>query len=723
MIPFVAGMLSAACAAGVPVRTAAVRPGEEVVLSDGGALREWIELSCPREIIRGGRAVAAVLPVRTRVPGAYLIESRPSALAGANPADLASRVLHEIRVEGPLDASAAILAEHVQGAGDEVTLVLHAFAGEVLDARWRLLSSPAGHVGTSRSGLGAPAIHVGASRSGLDAPAIHVGASRSGLDAPAARTDARRFSRHPAETSGAGAAVQAARITAALPGRYRISAAARTAAGWTAWAVLSFEVPAGADGRGVARPKAVIAAPTIAATGEEVVLDGSASEGSRALGELLYLWTQVSGAPVRLESEGAFARFLACVPGRYEFALSVGSAIGLSSAPAKCAVVVEAPEGGGRPPEPDAPDPLDRPLSVELRDEPVSALLARLSEIGVTVRAAPDVSRDGPFDAVRMDLWTVEVPARRVLDWLGRILDAHYVVESPGAVWFSRRGDWIEREELDARTYRVDALFADKDGADLVALLSEAVLPATWANALAAVGPLDVGKGTLTAILPRSAHERLARVIAELRRPLASGPPSPRTYLPVQRLLAREVTTRHSGWSFRDAAWDLARQARVTIGFMPQGAWGGPRVTLSGGRMPLSQALGQLAREGGVDGFAVEPDGLIWLCRGVRPPVSSECLWTSAEVRSYDVSRLKAAHGFSGPMILRLVKSRVYPERWRNPFVMGAFSAARERLVIIHSEEVQRGVGDLMERIFALGEKALGEAKTDGGGTAGDGRD
>jgi hypothetical protein len=295
-------------------------------------------------------------------------------------------------------------------------------------------------------------------------------------------------------------------------------------------------------------------------------------------------------------------------------------------------------------------------------------------------------------------------------------------VESPGVVWFSRGADWLEREELDARTYRVDALFAGNDAGDLTALLSDAVLPATWARAGSGLGPLDAGKGTLSAVLPVSAHERLARVLSELRRPAASGPPPPREDDAARRLLAREVTARHSGWSLREAAWDLARQARVTIGFMPQGAAGGPMVTISGGRMPLSQALGLLAREGGAAGFAVEPDGLIWLCGGVRPPASSECLWTLAEVRSYDLSRLRSAHGFSGPMLVRLVRSRVHPERWSSPFVAAGWSAARERLVVIHSEEVQRAVGDLLERLLALGEKALGGDAPPAPGHSGDTR-
>jgi hypothetical protein len=159
----------------------------------------------------------------------------------------------------------------------------------------------------------------------------------------------------------------------------------------------------------------------------------------------------------------------------------------------------------------------------------------------------------------------------------------------------------------------------------------------------------------------------------------------------------------------REIAWDLARQARVPVGFAPLGKDGGKRISLDLGEVPLREGLDRFCRAAGFAGHRVEPPGAVWLFSKGPPLETSECLWSAAEVRSYDVRQLRAAHGFAGPMVAHLVKSRVMPARWKDPFVSVGYSPTRRRLVVVHSSEVHLAVAAFLARLAREGEKALAD--------------
>ena len=94
------------------------------------------------------------------------------------------------------------------------------------------------------------------------------------------------------------------------------------------------------------------------------------------------------------------------------------------------------------------------------------------------------------------------------------------------------------------------------------------------------------------------------------------------------------------------------------------------------------------------------------LDRNSQDPAEAAAL-AGALDRDHDGSVLDGLHGFSGPMLVHLVKRRVLPGRWADPFVMVGYSAARKRLVVIHHREVQRAVGAFMDRLARDGQKAL----------------
>jgi hypothetical protein len=94
---------------------------------------------------------------------------------------------------------------------------------------------------------------------------------------------------------------------------------------------------------GLPIPVAIAAAPAVAAVGERVLLDGSASTGAAG-----FRWTQVDGPWVVVEQvdgpwavveQGAVGAFTAPAPGRYAFELEVDDGQ-VRSAPARVNVTV-----------------------------------------------------------------------------------------------------------------------------------------------------------------------------------------------------------------------------------------------------------------------------------------------------------------------------------------------------------------------------------------------
>ena len=641
--------------------------GDVVTLApeDAGEHTRWLGLSGPSILLRKGRSAGPRLRLKPKVAGTYLVARLPEEDESIRKAGL-----FQLRVSAREDAAerptARILGDVIVGADEEVTLRASLVsATEARAVRWRQLSGP--------------------------------------------RLDVER----------ALLARSTLRLMPTEAGRYRFAARLWCGSGRTPWATFTFEVPRRPDGTPEHRPVARVAGVAAVTVGTEVTLDGSRSSDPDG-DELTYVWEKLPGLaggpfgevgsttlpPPR--GEGARVRFTPTSPGNYSFALTVVDPSGFRSRPEPIAFEVTRPPGPPAP-DPDAADPLDRPLSVLLEDAPLTSLFSHLSEIGVTVRTAPDLGDPVELARKRIDLWVVDLPARRVLDWLGRMLRAPYVIEGPGDVWFTRRAKWLEREELTAETYRIDALHSKDDASGLVAMLRESVRAVLWAGAGAGIGEPDIERGTLSAVLPRSAQRRVSELTRELRRRSPSGPPAPEEGRGFARLLAREVEGDYEDWTLRDVAWDIARQARVNIAFDSTDGRGARKVTLRIGRVTLAKALEALAGEAGLSGYVMEPPGAVWLTEGTAPARTSHCLWQSAEVRGYDVSLLDARHGFSGPMLVHMTKKRVLPERWKNHFVMVGYSSARKRLVVIHHEEVQRAVAAFLDRLAREGRDALEE--------------
>jgi hypothetical protein len=628
--------------------------GETVVLHEPAPAARgarWVQLGGPDLVFRGGVARGGRVSFKLRTNGVYRFAFMPDAedriaLSRISIIETKDRATLETVISGPSRL----------GAGETVELTAEPkgrYLSEVADVRRRWKQ------------IGGPKLRF--TRAELSADALSFVPQAAGL--------------------------------------YRFIAMTSGSCGKTPWAVHTVEVPSRADGSPEHRPVAALAPVGSAHPGEEILLDGSRSRDADD-DELVYKWFQVSGPAVKLGGRGAQVRFTPLATGDYAFTLTVTDPAGLASQPAAVTFTVTKPPELARP-NPDAADPLDRPFTIRLENALLSELVTRLSDAGVTVRSSARLNEKLPFGEVRIDLWVVDMPVRHVLDWVGRRLGAFYVIEGPGVVWFSRGTKWLERETAVAETYRIDALWSEANASGLSRLLAEAVRAVTWAGSGMSVSRPDTTAETVTAILPRNAQRRLAGLLAELRRTIPSGPPPSSHDAALARAMQRPVRVRYDKWPVRDIAWDLARQARLPVGFAPLGADGGERISLGLGETTFQKALDGLVKVGGFAGWRAERSGAVWLFKGLPPSLTSECTWSAGEIRSYDTRMLEDAHGFAGPMVVHLVRNRTLSERWRDPFALLGYSRARRRLVVIHTREVQLAVAALLDRLAREGERAL----------------
>jgi len=636
-----------------------VLAGERVVLDGAqpaGRGSRWVQLSGPELVFRGGIARGARASFHMRTNGVYRFAFLPDAAERivaerVRVVETGRRAAQETVISGPILA----------GAGERVTLTArHEIRDHsaVVDERrrWRQIGGP--RLRFTRAELAADTLTFVPDEAGL----------------------------------------------------YRFIAMTSGHFGKTPWAVHTVEIPGRLDGAPERRPVATIAPVASVHPGEEVLLDGSRSQDPNG-DELVHRWSQVSGPAGEIAGDGPRMRFTPAATGNYAFTLTVTDPASLASPAATVRFTVTTTPGLPRP-DPDAPDPLDRPFTIRLENAPLSTLVRRLSDAGVTVRTSARLNEKLPFDKVAIDLWVVDMPVRNVLDWVGRILGAFYVIEEPGAVWFARDTKWLEREKPVAETYRIDAVWSEPGASGLGGLLAEAVRGATWAGSSMSVSRPDTATETVTAILPRSGQERLAGLLAELRRTIPSGPPPSGDDASLVRAMERPVRARYDKWPLRDISWDLARQARLPVGFAPLGEGGGERISLAlgdgpRGEVPLARALDAFSRAAKYDGWRMEPWGAVWLFKGPPPPLTSECTWSTGEIRSYDTRMLEDVHGFAGPMIVHLVKRRCLPKRWLDPFSLLGYSRARRRLVVIHAREVQLAVAELLDRLAREGDGAI----------------
>lgn len=396
---------------------------------------------------------------------------------------------------------------------------------------------------------------------------------------------------------------------------------------------------------------------------------------------------------------------------------------------------------------------MDAPVTLSVRSSTLQAVVRELSEqSGLGIAITPDAlatARDRPID-----LDVREMPARYVLDWLTRLIDAHYTVEGPGNVFITRDRAWASRDRLRMRGYSIGALRkigrpvvtrVDRPGAArydrsydaqrLIILLSDVLRHTTKGHPDARMVVDETGS-RLSAMLPPRGHAKLASILDEAKRPRQyEPPPADDTGLRRAALLATPVTCDFPRQDVRRIADDLGHRANVNIGFDYRLIDGRRRtVSLALGETTLDKALAAFAAAAGLGKVVAEPGDRFWIlgkdqtARTVSG--SGELPWDRAGVRSHYIAPLVDQFGIdlvfrkvqqavtdrrpdSAPIgFVRLPEDRFAVERtvhdkpaaapWNGDFPVIFYHAATGRLVVIDEDEVQKIVAQRVAELMGM---------------------
>ena len=396
---------------------------------------------------------------------------------------------------------------------------------------------------------------------------------------------------------------------------------------------------------------------------------------------------------------------------------------------------------------------MDAPVTLSVRSSTLQAVVRELSQqSGLGIAITPDalaVARDRPID-----LDVHEMPARYALEWLTRLIDAHYAVEGPGNVFITRDRAWASRDRLRMRGYGIGALRkierpvvtrVDRPGAArydqsydaqrLVILLAD-VLRHTTAGHPDARMVVDETGSRLSAMLPPRGHAKLASIIEEMKRPRQfEPPPADDTDLRRAALLATPVTCDFPRQDVRRIADELGRRANVNIGFDYRLIDGRHRtVSLGLGETTLDKALTAFADAAGLGEVVAEPGNRFWIlgkdqtARTINR--SGELPWDRANVRSHYVEPLVGQFGVD--LVFRKIQEAVTDQRPDDPpigfvhlpedrfaversvhdkpaaaprngdFPVVFYHAATGRLVVIYDDEVQKIIAQRVAELMGM---------------------
>ena len=116
-----------------------------------------------------------------------------------------------------------------------------------------------------------------------------------------------------------------------------------------------------------------------------------------------------------------------------------------------------------------------------------------------------------------------------------------------------------------------------------------------------------------------------------------------------------------------------------------------PRVSLRAAGRPAREVLAEAAKRAGFKGFSWVKGGGIWLYRTEPRPASAEHLWSAARVRAYPLARPRA-RGILPGAVVHLVRKKIWPATWRDPAALCVYHKPSDRLIVVHSPQVQREV-------------------------------
>ena len=356
---------------------------------------------------------------------------------------------------------------------------------------------------------------------------------------------------------------------------------------------------------------------------------------------------------------------------------------------------------------------IETPVTLRVRSEPLQTVVRQLSqETGLGIGITPEVTRAARGRPISLSVRGV--PARRVLDWLTRLVGAYYALEGPQTVFITRDRDWASQARLRMRSYAVGTFFfagRPKPGpydhlqeAQKLAEVLRYALRHTMRGHRDANLLLDETGSRLTASLPARGHAKLEQIIQELKKPRRYVPPEPAGFIDESaRVLQTPLLGNVVRQDVRDLADEIGKRAKVNIGFdyelVPKDR---RQVGLALGRTTLGKALAELARAAHLGRVIMEEGRLVWILgphqdRGLLR-ATGELPWDRAVVRSHYVRPIVDLHGVK--MLFDDIRSHVTPGTWDGDLPVAFYQKPTGRLVVVHDPAAQRQVAQRVRRMM-----------------------
>ncbi len=362
-------------------------------------------------------------------------------------------------------------------------------------------------------------------------------------------------------------------------------------------------------------------------------------------------------------------------------------------------------------------DAIDTPITLSFRSASLQTVVREISQkTGLGIGVTPDISVAAEGRPIDLDVR--HMPARHVLDWLTRLLGAYYAIEGPQTVFITRDAAWASQDRLKLRGYSVGALIridrprrnpydVSEDKQQLLLVL-DGCLRHTMAGHRDAKILLDETGSRLTAMLPPRGHQKLEKILEELRKPREYLPPAADAATDVEnapdKLLETTVLCNFARQDVRRIIDELGRRANVNIGFdyrlIPENR---RDIALALGETTLGHALETVARAAGLGQPVVEPGRRAWiLAAGEEHRAalagSGELPWDRAIVRSYYIKPLVDNFGFG--LLEEQIRKTVTPNEWGRDIPVGYYHAPTGRLIVLHDEEAQKTIARLIDAMM-----------------------
>lgn len=345
------------------------------------------------------------------------------------------------------------------------------------------------------------------------------------------------------------------------------------------------------------------------------------------------------------------------------------------------------------------------------------AVHALREQTGLVLESAVPPVRDEPaLDERPLYLSAKDIPLRTALELLARALQCRYHEVRPGRVRFVAGYDWVHGDEsprslLHPHPRRDWMAAGDTDTARADQRLLE------FGKAVPLFEPMKcafriveypLGGGQfrdqLEGALPPRHHQLVTdvlRLAANPPGPLVVPPPPARTAAPLR--VEGKIPARYVRQSPRDVIDDLTLLTRFAVGFDHDPFRDAPPPAVSlGGDAPPSGTVAladvrdtfvHLAQALGLRGAFSPYEGVVWLTADFdgwrdRPSESRELLWATLEARAFPAADAlafpdAAAVRPDGDALVRQLRQRVHPGRWRDPLTALVYNPRHRSLVAV----------------------------------------